>query len=557
LAALEAKGIPAFCPRARAYFDNDEVCLMVGCLAVIFGYYGEGRGVLNGAALQNLARYVDSCIVDLGRNYGTPHPLAGALQEFVAGIASLKKGQSLDLRPADYFYRLLAYEPFAGFVKNENRARNLAILSQLLNTFQNYYHYNVVTFGNRERLRFHLFNSFLRLLHEGGINEYEDPEQPFPKGYVQIMTIHQSKGLEFPVVVVGSLDKQLSTSKNIDRDLQPYYQRPRFEPENRITHFDRMRLHYVAFSRAEKILVLTSSDQPKEHFAPIWQGLPQWPYVRKELLAAQRFHLKDRMPVKRAFSFTGDLKVYETCPRQYQFFREYDFTPSRSATIFFGLLVHQTIEEIHRLVLDGKLNTLNETRIRTLFERTFSFLTLSDVRPIGNTAKESAFQQVMNYFRQNQDAMQWVIETEVDVSVEKDDYILTGKIDLLLGGDGKLELLDFKTSERPTNSPQLLAAYERQLCTYAHILEKRYGKRPDRLLLYWTAEPRKADALMEFPYRPELVDEAGRYFDQVVAKIRAKDFHIIATPEHKVCKECDLRSYCFREETIKLKEMDL
>jgi len=24
------------------------------------------------------------------------------------------------------------------------------------------------------------------------------------------------------------------------------------------------------------------------------------------------------------------------------------------------------------------------------------------------------------------------------------------------------------------------------LCTYAHILEQRYGKRPDRLLLYWT-----------------------------------------------------------------------
>ncbi len=557
LAALEEKGIPAFCPRARAYFDNDEVRLMVGCLAVIFGYYGEGRGVLNGAALQNLARYVDGCIVDLGRNYGAPHPLAGVLQEFVAGIASLKQGQSLDLRPADYFYRLLAHEPFAGFVKNENRARNLAILSQLLNIFQNYYHYDIVTFGNRERLRFHLFNSFLRLLHEGGINEYEDPEQPFPKGYVQIMTIHQSKGLEFPVVVVGSLDKQLSTNKNIDRDLQPYYHRPRFEPENRITHFDRMRLHYVAFSRAEKILVLTSSNHPKEHFAPIWQGLPQWPYVRKELLTAQRFHLKARMPVKRAFSFTGDLKVYETCPRQYQFFREYDFTPSRSATIFFGLLVHQTIEEIHRLVLDGKLNTLNETRIRTLFERTFSFLVLSDVRPIGDAAKESAFQQVMNYFRQNQDSMQRVIETEVDVSIEKDDYILTGKIDLLLGGDGKLELLDFKTSERPTNSPQLLAAYERQLCTYAHILEKRYGKRPDRLLLYWTAEPRKADALMEFPYRSGLVDEAGRYFDAVVKKIRVKDFRITTVPERKVCKECDLRSYCFREGTIKLKEADL
>src|SRR5207253_6026661 len=133
---------------------------------------------------------------------------------------------------------------------------------------------------------------------------------------------------------------------------------------------------------------------------------PQWPYVQKDLIAAQSFALKNRMAPKRSFSFTGDLKLYETCPRQYQFFREYDFTPSRSAVIFFGLLVHQTIEEIHRLVLDGKLSALNEARIRELFDRTFSFLTLADVRPIGDAARESAFTQVMNYFRQNQKEMQ-------------------------------------------------------------------------------------------------------------------------------------------------------
>ena len=61
----------------------------------------------------------------------------------------LKEGESLDRRVTDYFYLLLALPPFSSFVKNENRARNLAILSQLLNTFQNYYGYTVVTFKNR------------------------------------------------------------------------------------------------------------------------------------------------------------------------------------------------------------------------------------------------------------------------------------------------------------------------------------------------------------------------------------------------------------------------
>jgi DNA helicase-2/ATP-dependent DNA helicase PcrA len=548
VAALEARGIPAFCPRARAYFENDEIRLMVACLAVLFGWHGQGRGQVSGAVAE-LARYVDRGIVELARGYSAPNRLAILLQAMVGDIAALREGESLDLRPADYFYRLLALEPFAKATRNENAARNLAIFSQLLNVFQTYYHYTVVTHRNREFLRLHLFNSFFRLLHDGGINQYEDPDQPFPMGYVQVMTIHQAKGLEFPVVVVGSLSTQLSSPKQIDRDLRPFYHRAPFEPEERITLFDRMRLHYVAFSRPQKVLVLTAHELPKGHFASIWQGLPQWPYAQQELLAAQCFTLRERMPVKRAYSFTGDLKVYETCPRQYQFFREYDFTPSRSAVIFFGLLVHQTIEEIHRIALDGNLHTLDEAPVRELFDHTFRFLCLSDVRPIGDESREAAFRQVMNYFRQNQEEMRRIIQTEVDVSIEKDGYILVGKVDLLLGSDGKLELLDFKTSQRSTD-PRLLAIYEDQLCTYAHILERRHGKRPERLLLYWTAEANKADALMEMPYKPEKVDGAGQRFDGVVAKIQARDFRVAHVPERKVCKECDLKRFCAGEGLI-------
>lgn len=549
LAALQAKGIPAFCPRARAYFEIPEVRDLVACFAVLFGWHSDGRGQVAGAVAE-LGAYVDDAIVQLARRFGAPQPLAASLQRWTHEIAALQEGESLDLRPADYFYHLLALEPFRSALGNENTARNLAIFSQLLNIFQNYYHYTVVTHKNRGFLRLHFFNSFLRLLYDGGINEYEDPDQPFPKGHVQVMTIHQAKGLEFPVVVVGSLSSQLSSPKQIDRDLGPYYHRPAFEPANRITLFDRMRLHYVAFSRPESVLVLSAHEQPKEHFAPIWQGLPQWPYVEKELLMAQRFEVRERMPVKKSYSFTGDLRIYETCPRQYQFFRDYDFTPSRSAVIFFGLLVHQTIEEIHRLVLDGKLDTLDEPRLRELFERTFRFLTLSDVRPIGDTAKESAYSQVLNYFRQNRDEMRRVIQTEVDVSLEKDGYILTGKVDLLLGCDGKLELLDFKTSPRPKDSPGLIAAYERQLCTYAHILERRHGRRVDRLLLYWTSERHKDDALMVLPYDPARVEEAGRHFDDTVRCIQAREFAVSTPPEAVICQECDLRMLCHAEGVI-------
>lgn len=551
--ALDKRGIRVFCPRARGYFEVEEIQLLVACFAIIFGWTEAVRGEVKGA-VADLAAYVDEGIIRLAQKYVAPHALGKSIQTWVAEIAALQEGEALDLRPADYLYRLLAHPPFADAAKNENVARNLAIFSRLLGIFQNYYKISVVTYKNRQYLRANLFNSFLRDLHSGGINLYEDPDQPFPKGHVQVMTIHQAKGLEFPVVVVGSLTHAPSTQKEVDRLLGPYYHRAAFEPENRVTEFDRMRLHYVAFSRAQHILVLTAHALPKPYFAAIWQDLPQWPYVEKNLLGSLRFKLKERMAVKRSFSFTGDLKIYETCPRQYQFFREYEFTPSRSGVIFFGSLVHQTIEELHRTVLDGRLHTLSEGRIRELFDRTFGFLSLGDVRPIGPPARETAFQQVLNYFQQNQEGIKQVVQTEVDVSLEKDNYILTGKVDLLLGRDGTLQLLDFKTSPRPSDNSALAAAYERQLCTYAHILEHRHGKRVDKMMLYWTSEKSRQRALMSFPYVPERIQEAGDHFESVVRQIQAQQFQVVQAPEAAICRECDLRKLCRSDGTISFKE---
>jgi DNA helicase-2/ATP-dependent DNA helicase PcrA len=553
LDALERASIPYFCPRARAYFENEEVRAMLACLSVVLGWYGEGRGTVQGHSLTQLANMIDHAVADLGRTYRDPHPLAKRLQQLVAEVDALDEEGALDRRPADYLYELLAVEPFSGWLGNENRARNLATLSDLLNIFQRYYHYTVITRRNIGFLRLHLFNSFMRLLHDGGINEYEDPDQPFPKGHVQVMTIHQAKGLEFPVVAVGSLATQLSSPKDVDRTLGPYFHRPPFEPENRITQFDRMRLHYVAFSRPEKVLVLTSTETPKPHFDAIWQGLPQWPHVQKGLLAAQGFAMKQRMPPKKSFSFTGDLKVFETCPRQYQMFRYYDFTPSRSAVIFFGLLVHQTIEDIHRLVLGRKLSEIDDTRIETLFDFNFRHLAKKDVRPIGATARRAALRQVLDYFHNNIAEMTRVIEAEVDVSLEKEGYILTGAVDLLLGDDGSLEVLDFKSQPRPPNDDRVVRTYYQQLCIYAHILKERRGRQPDRLFLYWTGEPTRDRALMSFDYRPEHVADAVAHFDSVVAEVQTQQFDVVTPPPRTICKECDFRSYCVAIGTIDAK----
>ena len=88
---------------------------------------------------------------------------------------------------------------------------------------------------------------------------------------------------------------------------------------------------------------------------------------------------------------------------------------------------------------------------------------------------------------------------------------------------------------------------------FAHILERRHGRRVDRLLLYWTAEERKQDALMVLPYDPRRVEEAGRHFDETVRRIEAWEFAVTTPPEAGICKECDLRSMCSADGVISRK----
>jgi hypothetical protein len=116
--------------------------------------------------------------------------------------------------------------------------------------------------------------------------------------------------------------------------------------------------------------------------------------------------------------------------------------------------------------------------------------------------------------------------------------------------NGVLELLDFKTDYRPGPEAAKLTDYERQLCIYASALEKRYNKRPQRLILYWTKEPLREDAIMVFHYSPEMVKRVSHTIDGVVADIKAKRFEVIAKPEQAVCKSCDIQHICISDKTI-------
>ena len=106
---------------------------------------------------------------------------------------------------------------------------------------------------------------------------------------VIVTTIHQAKGREWDVVIVGSLGYDNADTDQVGRELASYCQRPAFEPSDRISDFDHARQHYVGFSRPRHLLVLTASGEVHNRFNYAWDGLPRWDGMDRRALGRQRF----------------------------------------------------------------------------------------------------------------------------------------------------------------------------------------------------------------------------------------------------------------------------
>jgi DNA helicase-2/ATP-dependent DNA helicase PcrA len=104
------------------------------------------------------------------------------------------------------------------------------------------------------------YESFFRLFYLGEFDLEEQKE--LPKDAFPIMTIHQSKGLEFPVVFVGGMSEKMKGNKTLAR-LEELFRElliyPYREPEL-LELADQIRKFYVAYSRSMYALILLNPE---------------------------------------------------------------------------------------------------------------------------------------------------------------------------------------------------------------------------------------------------------------------------------------------------------
>ncbi|MGM0411401.1 MAG: ATP-dependent DNA helicase [Bacillota bacterium] len=547
--ALSKLDIPSYCPRARMFFNYDEIKLFIGAIMRIFNY--DCDNIFNQAgSIQNWNNYLENIKYKLNNlekenNYDNFFKWIKEKRNEYKYMIN-EKGTS-DENLLDLLYQMFEFEPFQSYLYDDGvRKYNLAKLSDLLSKFNKFYlkRSSLITHKSINYIKGTLFNSFLYVLYKTGVNEYEDKENIIKKGAVSIMTIHQSKGLEFPVVISGSIGKRARGSGKLDEELEQFKQRPPFEDYDRTTDFDYMRRFYVAFSRAEDFLILTTHrGKANKRIRPSYKRLKDIEEVDKDELEEVEINKKEDSLIKKQFSLTSDILVYDTCPKQYELYKEIDFVSSRTGGGMFGSLVHNCIEDIHNHYLNGEEDKLNVDVIKEFFYENYNNLVEHLQHDLAPKTKQWALKQVLNYYVNNKSELKKVNEAEMPVAIEKDDYYINGKIDLVLNDSGNYELVDFK-SQKKIESPNLLKKYELQMATYSNLIKQKYGIEVKDAYIYWAGEKDPSDAKMSLEIEDEDVKKADDHFDNIVNKIQNKEFEVEETPPRKICRECDFRYAC-------------
>lgn len=274
----------------------------------------------------------------------------------------INRATSPDWSVLDLFYRFCGFGHFKEMFdvaergEDEGMVCNLGLISEYLGRFVEKYG-SVITgsFLDGDKFQMSFVASYLFAIFRLGETEYEDADDPFPKGRIPFLTIHQSKGLEFPVVVLGNPRKDDRGPQKVETVVRPMLG-AEGEPLNRIAGFDIMRMFYVALSRAKNLMIVAHPTGQGVRIHPairslLDNGVQRIPDFDLNTLPAAK---EEKSDMAKAYSYTGDYLLFQQCPRQYMIFRKYDFVPSRSQMMFFGSLVHRTIEDLHNRLIAMK-----------------------------------------------------------------------------------------------------------------------------------------------------------------------------------------------------------
>jgi DNA helicase-2/ATP-dependent DNA helicase PcrA len=439
----------------------------------------------------------------------------------------------------------------SGRAADNVRLQNLAKLFSIIERFSRVCRYDRVPW----------FIDYLDALIEAGDNPPVG-EAEWDEDAVNVLTIHQAKGLEFPIVfLVGLVAGRFPA---VDRRDPVPLPDPLVKDIVTTTDFhqqEERRLFYVGMTRAKEGLFLTSAQdyggkRPRKPGLFVSEALDLPPAAIKVLKGspiktiarhgkppapqseekAEDLSLLPSEPVTLALSHQK-IDDYLTCPKKYRYIHLLKVPIRQHHTVIYGYAIHQAIRHFHMSRLTGERLPLSD--LEKLFRKAWraeGFLT----RQHEELRLNEGLAALAHFYAYESEETIIPAHVERHFSFAEGNVRVVGIFDRIDLSDGKGTIIDYKTSTvtDPGQAEKRCKA-SRQLAIYTLAYQRLFGELPARLeLRFLTPE------VVVGGYSPteKVLERALSDIETAAAGIRAGRFE--ADPGYLACTYCPYRAIC-------------
>jgi DNA helicase II / ATP-dependent DNA helicase PcrA len=419
---------------------------------------------------------------------------------------------------------------------------NLGKFSQVVNDFEEVNFNSVLPVRHLKNFLDFVTYAAKDYYPEGWLNNpYKTPSA------VQIMTIHQAKGLEFPAVFIPGLNKNYLPSKKIGGLTEWHFLDPLIiSNQSRYTgdEEDERRLFYVAMTRAEKFLFISRAPHATNRLYTrpsifvdeisrsnvIVSNLPDFS-IKPKIAAEPK---EEIVSINLNFSV---LKDFFDCPYRFKLVSMYGFSFPLDQRMGYGRSMHNSLMELHkRIKLGGEIKK-EELESITNRQSHFPYLGTSSILA---EMKEKVKANVIEYYDKNKDSLRNIefVEQEIQLSLDEG-VLISGRIDLIKKrlNEEMFEttIIEFK-SKSDVQKKKLTID---QLNLYALGHKELTGETADYIQVY--------DLESKIQDPPILLNE--KHLEEIqsnikgaASSIRKQEF--IEKPNKSLCKDCLQRPVC-------------
>ena len=433
---------------------------------------------------------------------------------------------------------------------------------------------------------------YLDALEMSGNIPAVQPDLPNRRLAVQILTVHQSKGLQYPVVIIPFLRQNtfpMSFKRHtmVDRLPESWMKWGQEGSEAVVDHFEEeRRVFYVACTRAENELYLFGPKRSQSDFSKeletlkpkvmekitmvietqnkneeISESLQQMMADLNREISAGEFEnarvildtmesvehqstlpkklSKNREVIHENLITLSSTSIgdYQDCPLKYRL-KHQDKVPEQKtqSTLEFGKIMHDILFDFHGLdAIDQTLDNLIELFNKHWRQDAFEY------RQRENEFNQQGRELLENYFNHNQEHRPVVVgrEKKFKFDLPEIGVSITGKIDRIDRDGDLLRVVDYKTSRKKGKAKDSL-----QMALYTEALSRDavddIEGNPGSAVLHFLRHGDDPESIHTFSEK-ELSDQQEK-IAKVTQGIRERNFEPRPN-EYGVCKWCDYKDF--------------